>query len=344
MLPRAIGILLVANLSATAQSLRSVNDLVTTVRDALRQNRNDRQIARSLRRIRLAERLDDRTVETLESDGAGPQTVEELLHLRDASSGMPAPLAPAIESPPQPSPEEQRRIWAAATANSLNYSESLPDFICNEVVRRFKDPTGRESFRLADTLVIRLTYFEHKEDYRLLTVNNRSTGLSYEQTGGAITEGEFGTMLFSTFTPAAQTEYRWDHWTTLRKRPASVYFFRIVPPHSYYRITWGTTAGGRRSTTAGQHGYVYVDRESNMVVRIAATADGIPQDFPVQKAITLLDYGFSEVGGRQYLLPLHATTRLDALPFQHRNEVDFLAYRKFSADATISFGDTPVKK
>ncbi|HUI55110.1 MAG TPA: hypothetical protein VLY04_09070 [Bryobacteraceae bacterium] len=344
MLLRSIGILLLACVSGMAQSLRSINDMVATVRGGLQQNLSDSQIARSLRRIRLAERLDDRTVETLESEGAGPRTMEELMRLRDASSHMPLPLAPAIEEPPPPSPEEQQRTWLAATANAINYSESLPDFICSEVVRRYKDPTGKESFRLSDTLVIRLTYFEHKEDYKLLTVNNRSTWLSYEQTSGAITEGEFGSMLVSIFAPSSQTAYRWDHWTTLRGRPASVYFFRIAASNSSYRMTVGTNAGDRRATTAGQHGYVYVDRDSNMVVRIAATADSIPPDFPVQKAITELDYGFTEVGGRQYLLPLHAATRLDAPPFQHRNEVDFLAYRKFSADATITFGDTPAKK
>ena len=51
----------------------------------------------------------------------------------------------------------------------------------------------------------------------------------------------------------------------------------------------------------------------------------------------------SDVGGSQYLLPLHSETTLFAPPFQHRNETDFLAYRKFAADATITYDGT-VKK
>jgi hypothetical protein len=80
-----------------------------------------------------------------------------------------------------------------------------------------------------------------------------------------------------------------------------------------------------------------------MVVRVTAAAEGLPIDFSVQKVNLLLDYDFIDVGGSHYLLPLHSETLLEAPPFEHRNETDFLAYRKFSADATITFDGT-VKK
>jgi hypothetical protein len=34
--------------------------------------------------------------------------------------------------------------------------------------------------------VLKLTYFERKEDYQLISINNHPTHLTYEQTGGAI--------------------------------------------------------------------------------------------------------------------------------------------------------------
>ena len=51
----------------------------------------------------------------------------------------------------------------------------------------------------------------------------------------------------------------------------------------------------------------------------------------------------TDVGGKRYLLPLHSETNLLAPPFKHRNETDFLQYRKFSVDATVSYDGT-VKK
>jgi hypothetical protein len=332
--------------AAAAQSPSSVRAVVETVREGLRLNQKDNQIAKSLRKFKLAERLDDRTLETLESEGAGPGTLAELLRLRDASAHMPVPQAPAIETPPAPWAGEQERVWEAAREKSLSYTESLPDFICTESVKRYKDPEGREQWQLADTLVLKLTYFERKEGYQLISVNRRPTHLTYEQAGGAITEGEFGSMLGSIFAESSRTVYRWDHWTTLRQRPTHVYRFRIAVENSAYQLSVGANDGFFQHAAMGQHGYVYVDRETNAVVRIAAEAESLPRDFPVKRAGSLLDYGFTDVGGHSYLLPLRSVTRLDTLPLQHRNEVQFLDYRKFSSDATVTFGDPvpPVKK
>jgi hypothetical protein len=330
-------------LGAAAQGGGPVSGLVAEVRAALERNRSDSQVAKDLRKARLSERLDDRTIETLESEGAGPETVGQLLLLRDRSAALPRPATPAIAEPPAPSPAEQVQIWNAAHENALSYTASLPDFICSEVVRRYTDPNARGAWRLADTLVLKLTYFDRQEEYKLMTVNNHSTRLSYEQVGGAITEGEFGSMLAAIFALKSRTNRAWDHWTLLRSRPAHVYSFAIAAANSDYQITSGTTARDEERVKAGQRGYVYIDAATKMVVRVTAVADGLPADFSVQKVDLLLDYGFLDVGGRHYLLPLHSETLLDAPPFRHRNETDFLAYRKFSADTTITFEGTGKK-
>ena len=334
---------LIAACLAAAQGRGSVSELVAEVRQELQRNRSDSQVAKDLRKGKLSERLDDRTVETLQSEGAGPETVAELLLMRDRSSDLPRPATPAIAEPPAPSPAEQVQIWNAAHENSLSYTENLPNFICSEVVRRYTDPNHKGGWRLADTLVLKLTYFGRKEEYKLMTVNNHSTSLRYEQMGGAITEGEFGSMLAAIFALKSRTNRTWDHWTLLRSRSTHVYSFSISAANSDYQITSGTTRRSEERVRAGQRGYVYIDASTKMVVRVTAAAEGLPIDFSVQKVNLLLDYDFIDVGGSHYLLPLHSETLLEAPPFEHRNETDFLAYRKFSADATITFDGT-VKK
>jgi hypothetical protein len=205
------------------------------------------------------------------------------------------------------------------------------------VVRRYVDPNDKGEWRQADTLVLKLTYFERREEYKLMTVNNHSTGLSYEQMRGAITEGEFGSMLAAIFALHSRTNRSWDHWTLLRSRPTHVYSFAISAANSDYQITSGTSRRDEERVRVGQHGYVYIDEATKMVVRIMAVADDFPRDFSVQNVVLVLDYDFTDVGGSHYLLPLHSQTTLFAPPFQHRNETDFLAYRKFSADATITY-------
>lgn len=335
--------LFTACLGVMAQGAGSVSDLVADVRAGLQSHRSDGQIAKSLRKIKLLERLDDRTIETLQSEGAGPETTAQLLLMRDRSAALRPPVKLVVETPPPPSPAEQQQIWNEAHENSLTYTDSLPDFICSEVVRRYTDPNEKGAWRLSDTLVLKLTYFSRQEEYKLMTVNNRSTSLSYEQMGGAITEGEFGSMLAAIFALKSRTNRDWDHWTTLRSRPTHVYSFSISAANSDYRITSGTSRRDEERVAAGQRGYVYIDAATKRVVRVTAAADGLPPDFSVRKVNLILDYDFIDVGGRSYLLPLHSETLLDAPPFQHRNETDFLAYRKFSADTSITFDGT-VKK
>src|ERR1039457_6290100 len=93
---------LLACFAAAAQSASSVAAVVESVRQGLRLNHKDSQGAKALRKFKLAERLDDRTIESLESEGAGPDTVAELQEMRDASAHLPAPQVPAIETPSAP--------------------------------------------------------------------------------------------------------------------------------------------------------------------------------------------------------------------------------------------------
>lgn len=111
----------------------TVNDVVYLVRTAMENRQSDSRIVGALHRMKLTESLDERTIEELESAGAGPKTLAELRRLRQVSSALPKPAAsPSSARPPEPPADEQRRIVERARENALNYSRSLPDFICTQ--------------------------------------------------------------------------------------------------------------------------------------------------------------------------------------------------------------------
>src|SRR5689334_9651307 len=66
---RLVAAAVVCALSMRAQPRSSVADLIDVVRAAIAAKRPDDQAARSLRKLRLVEKLDDRSVEELESEG-----------------------------------------------------------------------------------------------------------------------------------------------------------------------------------------------------------------------------------------------------------------------------------
>jgi hypothetical protein len=65
---------------------------------------------------------------------------------------------------------------------------------------------------------------------------------------------------------------------------------------------------------------------------------GIPADWPLAAMWSDLDYGFAEIGGQRFLLPLHAALNLRwRNGGQARNTTDFHNYRKFTTEATLKF-------
>jgi hypothetical protein len=332
----AVGILCIS-CGFAAENLTTVDDLVSTVRASLVKHGNDGDLARILHKLKPSQRIDYRILDALETEGVGPKSYAELERLRAASIDLHAPSAdPIFDQDPMPGVEDQRRIVHETQTIAVNYSHSLPDFFCNEIIRRFDDSRG--GLDLRDTLEVKLTYFEGKENYRIVSVNGRATSKGMDEVGGAISQGEFASMLNSIFTGQSKAVLQWNHWTTVRGRIAHVYTFRIKVENSGAVLQFRyNNRIPSASVKTGQHGYVYIDRDTNEVLRIVSEADSIPPSFPVQQSSTVLDYDYVDVGGKRFLLPLRADVRIGARQIHTRNIVEFHSYRKFSGESTITF-------
>lgn len=326
--------------SALAQMKLTIRQLTSFVESSIRLKHPDKQVAEYLKKVSLSERLDERTIETWQGLGIGPRTVEMLRAMAEASKSLPKPAAPAPKpvapTIPPPSPEEQQRILAEVTKYALSYSKRLPDFICVQVTRRYDDPTGLEFWRTLDTITERLTYFEQKEDYKVVLINGRPTDISHDKLGGSSSSGEFGTLMREIFEPESETTFRWDRWVTLRGRRNHVYRYAVSQAKSKYRIDYQRTM----SIVPAYQGQIYVDADYLSVSRITMEAVNIPPSFPVQQASTLLDFDFIKIGEAEHVLPLRAQIRMREGKNLVKNEVEFRLYRKFGAEATIKF-DTP---
>ena len=57
-----------------------------------------------------------------------------------------------------------------------------------------------------------------------------------------------------------------------------------------------------------------------------------------------MDYEFAAVGGKQFLLPSRATSRAKNGSYVAENIVESRDYRKFQAEATLTFDPPPEKK
>ena len=348
---RSFCALLALALGAAAQQSVSVDDLVKFIQTAISKRYPDKDVAQQVSRLKLSNRLDDAQVEELQHMGAQPKTIEALRQLAKASAGLPAApvkIETTVAPPPPPSQQEQARILDEIRENALNYSQNLPNYICSQITKRHVDPTGNGNWQLEDRVLEHLTYYEQKENYKVITINDKpvTANIAHDKLPGAKSSGEFGSILREIFEPDTQTQFDWDRLTRVGSRVMYVFSFRVTQPR--YGILHEDS---KQQIHVGYHGLVYADRETKRVMRIQFECDGIPPDFPIQSVSLRLDYDFAEISGKPFLLPAHSELRSREGRFGVWNETDYRLYNKYETSSAISFGDPdatddkpPVKK
>lgn len=343
---RAAALGCVCALASLAQQQLTVDKLQEFITSSISQKMLDKDVAAFLAGVKMTEKLSPRTVEDLQSKGAGPKTVAALTRLAEASATLPAPApkaaAPKPKPPRTPPPYEvQQKVIEEAREYALNYSKTLPDFICLQVTRRYLDrhykPGTEGSWSVSDKLAEKLTYFDQQEKYEAVSHNDTSLygKAGADKFGGALSRGDFGTLLREIFDPKSSAEFHWERWTGLDGHWMHVYTFVIDQAHSNDTLDYNN---GAARVTAAYHGEIFIEEGPNVVWRITVDPDP-PASFPMQNIHQVLDYRYTELSGQKFLLPLNGTVVMRADGVGSKNEIDFRSYRKYSADTSITFDD-----
>jgi hypothetical protein len=342
---RAAVLACVCALASVAQQL-TVDKIVEFVTSSITQKLPDKDVARYLTSVKLTQRLSPRTIEELQGKGAGPNTVAALNRLAETSATLAAP-PPKVEAAkpkpiPPPSYEEQQKVIEAAREYALNYSKTLPDFICLQVTRRYLDQHYRRgtegSWSVSDQLAEKLSYFDQREKYEPISLNGNSLyGKPEKAVGGALSRGDFGTMLHDIFAPESSAEFHWEKWGNLTGHLFYVYTYSIDQPHSRETLQYAQS----QEVTAGYHGQIFIEKGPNLIWRITVEPEP-PASFPMQDIHQVLDYRYTDISGQKFLLPTSGTVIMRVAGVGSKNEIDFRSYRKYSADTSISFDDKDI--
>jgi hypothetical protein len=239
----------------------------------------------------------------------------------------------------RPSDADATALIERSRAKALDYARSLPDFVCTETIRRY---TPFESqlglvWRHADTLTVRLSYFQQKEEHKLVAIDDKPSDRKYQELAGVTGMGEFGGTLHAIFHPASETSFRWQGWKTVRGRKAAVYTYAVDAAHSRFKLSNGV-AGHTHQALVGFRGDLEADSATGEVLQFTYLPDQIPKELDLFYTRTTVDYDFADVGGRDYLLPARSQTEMRGRLVAARSVTEFRDYHKFAADSTIDFG------
>jgi len=237
----------------------------------------------------------------------------------------------------RPSDADSAALLEKSRQKALDYAQSLPDFLCSEIIERYAAPaedgvkTG--GWMHTDTLTVKLSYSQRTESHKLELVNGKRTDRKFEELEGATNSGEFGGILRTVFDPGSQAAFDWDSAKTVSGRRIAVYQYAVSAANSPYYLR-----NNSRKGIVGLHGTVEVDAETGEAWRLTFIAYDIPKQLEVQSSSSTVEYALANVAGRNYLLPARSETEMHSSEMWARNKMEFRGYRKFSADSVIDFG------
>ncbi len=248
---------------------------------------------------------------------------------------------------------EQAQTLAAARQYALAYTNWLPDFICTQYTLRTRTtqltasaiaPRGGANWIPPwgpgagnDKIVERLTYFNHRENYEVVSINDRPVkGVDHMALGGAMSSGEFGTALSEIFEGDSKAEFSWHAKMTVRGHQTEVFDFEI-PKDGGIMVR---STGPGEVAQVGYRGQVFVDESSREVVRIAYTLD-LPPGFTINFAQRSVDYEPVKIVGKSYMLPWRSNVRMESGSSTYVNSIEFKEYRKFETESTIHYEGEP---
>jgi hypothetical protein len=231
--------------------------------------------------------------------------------------------------------KDEPLIRKAADA-AMEFTETLPSYVCSEMVTRSQSQSTPANFQAIDVVSMEVVYENGREDYRNIQINGRKSVKKIEETGGAWSTGEFGTVLVDLFSPATAADFKFRRDSRAGGIMAKMYDFDVDREHSHWSIH-----SGSQSYNPAYSGSVWIDPGTSRVLRIEMEAKGMPANFPLDHVESATDYQYVRLGdAKQYLLPVHAETLSceRGTNYCSRNVIDFRNCHKYTGESTITFG------
>jgi hypothetical protein len=215
---------------------------------------------------------------------------------------------------------------------AFEFSENLPNFICNEFMSRYSQ-RGRQDETPLDVVSAEIIYDNSQETYRNVKIDDRPTDKALEEIGGSWSTGGFASRLLQLFHPDTAAQFQPGGTSPIGGFSAQVYDFQVRSDRSH----WMLHAPGAQTLVAAYSGSVWVDPQTARVLRIEMQARNIPSDFPMDSVESAVDYSYVTIGAKSFLLPSHAESLgcQRGTNFCSHNVIDFRNYHEYTSEIKI---------
>jgi hypothetical protein len=244
-----------------------------------------------------------------------------------------------------PSEAEANELLARTSVATLAAAAAMPDFIVKQLIKRTAAYGSTNNWIPLDNLSIAVSYRANVgEEYKVLAINGVPMGQEVKESRdyskyvgpGASSSGvEYISSLADLFKQESRSTFKPVDTDLLQTRRTIVYEYEMKLPYSHLTLTTSKTS----SANVGSRGRIWIDRETNRVLRFEQIATEIPADFPITATALLIDYDWVTIGENKFVLPIRSEVLITAVNkgqvVQTRNEIRFRGYQKFGAELKV---------
>lgn len=321
----------------------------------------NQEFVRMLYQLPANPSMRERLVQDLRTRGINFQVTEGLRSLVATKSGNDSLLRHTLEEAERrranptsttarlPSMAEATELLERTRKATLGAAQGMPDYLVKQQITRSHALGQTNNWVVYDRLSIAVSYRQSAgEQYKLLSVNGmppgeeESEGSGYgKKLGGTTSSGEYVSMLADLFDPQTRAEFQPVDTDTIRGHSTIVYEYVVKQEFSRQTLSWSASLTSPEvHAVVGYRGRIWVDRETNRVLRLEDVSSEIPLGFPITAASSVIDYDLVTINEQSHLLPSRAVIELsDHLGQQSeqtRNDILFRGYRKFGAEVKIT--------
>jgi hypothetical protein len=313
----------------------ALRDLNKMMRESVGRNMTEADLAVYIERYGITFDPTPDVVSRLRANGAHQSLINAIRRESEKLSASAGRVVSIGQPAADPFIEETRKVVR-------DYLDELPDFICQQVIERFYDFEGRGAWDKADKLTYELTYNRKRESYKPINAVGRPITSPIDQTGGAISTGDFASELASLFDKETKTEFTAAGKERLGTHQTRIYDFHVAKASSKLDIR----AEGAPAIIVGYSGTVWIEEETKRVLRIDQAVDDLPAGYPMTNAERSIEYDTNKLRGIDvdFLLPSRVEVIIADRKVKRyfRNMVYFKFYQKFETDIKITDDPAPV--
>lgn len=188
----------------------------------------------------------------------------------------------------KPTSKNWAQFLQTVRAKTFDYERNLPEFICNQSTRRYRQ-IGSRGWSQEEFLTHELSYHGKQKRYKNLGASSDPPQ----------TAGEFGPAIAELFSPQSKATLKLERLEKINGREVARLSFNVPAEHSKRTIH----IAEKTPITYGYRGNCWIDLEDFQVVRFRSKETKIPKESPIKGYQLTIDYKKIGIGKRSYYLP-----------------------------------------